>query len=72
MAWKFVSDGNLVPPPLTNDRNDDYLAHAALQADAYLVTRDDSAAFGQVDGLRVGRPGTALRLIGALDEILDE
>lgn len=47
---------------------DDYLAHAALQANAFLVTRDDAAGFGQVHGLRVGRPGNALRLIGALDE----
>ena len=57
---------------LTNDPNDDYLAHAALQADAYLVTRDDAAGFEHVDGLRLGRPGSALRLLGALGEALGE
>lgn len=72
VAWKFVPDAHLVHPLLTDDPNDDYLAHAALQADAYLVTRDDAAGFGQVDGLRFGRPGAALRVIGVLDEAMDD
>lgn len=72
MASSLISDAHATHESLTNDPNDDYLAHAALQADAYLVTRDDAAGFGHVDGLRVGRPGTALRLIGALDEAVDE
>lgn len=68
VASSVVSDADATHEPLTFDRDDDYLAHAALQSKAYLVTRDDAAGFGQVLGLRVGRPGTALRLIGALDE----
>ena len=70
MAWKVVSDMYAAHERLTNDPNDDYLAHAALQANAYLVTRDDAAGFEHVDGLRVGRPGSALRLLGALGEAL--
>jgi predicted nucleic acid-binding protein len=46
VAWKLVLDAGGADEPLTNDPNDDYLAHAALQADAYLVTRDDAAGFG--------------------------
>ena len=72
VAWKVVSDMYAAHERLTNDPNDDYLAHAALQANAYLVTRDDAAGFEHVDGLRVGRPGSALRLLGALDEALGE
>jgi predicted nucleic acid-binding protein len=37
---------------LTDDPDDDYLAHAALDAHAYLVTRDDAANFGKVAGLK--------------------
>lgn len=70
-ASRIISDAHVKHEPLTNDPDDDYLAHAALQADAYLVTRDDAAGFGHVDNLRVGRPGTVLRLIGALDEPME-
>lgn len=72
VAWKVVADMDAAHERLTNDPNDDYLAHAALQADAYLVTRDDAAGLEHVDGLRVGRPGSALRLLGALGEALGE
>jgi len=72
VASRLISDAHAPHAFLTNDPNDDYLAHAALQADAFLVTRDDAAGFGHVDGLRAGRPGTALRLIGALGEAVDE
>ena len=50
------------------DPDDDYLVEAALRTDALLVTRDDRAGFEDVVGLRVGRPGTALRAAGLLDE----
>lgn len=52
---------------ITDDPNDDYLAHAALLTGAYLVTRDEAAHFERVQDLRVGRPGTALRLVGAFN-----
>jgi predicted nucleic acid-binding protein len=68
VASIVVSDAHFSPGHLTDDPDDDYLARVALQVDAYLVTRDDAAGFERVAGLRVGRPGTALRLIGALDE----
>jgi predicted nucleic acid-binding protein len=67
VAASFVVDSNVTHPPLTDDPDDDYLAHAAMDASAFPVTRDDAAGFGHVLGLRVGRPGTALHL-GALDE----
>ncbi len=68
VAAIVVADRDLVHAPLTADPDDDYLAGAALATDAFLVTRDDAAAFEHVRGLASGRPGSALRLIGALDE----
>jgi hypothetical protein len=68
VASIVVSDAHRSPGRLTDDPDEDYLAGAALQVEAYLVTRDDAAGFQRVAGLRVGRPGAALRLIGALDE----
>lgn len=38
-----------------------------MKTGAYLVTRDEAAQFERVQDLQVGRPGTALRLIGAFD-----
>lgn len=67
VAVVLIRDGHLEHEPLTDDPDDDYLAHAALQTHAYLVTRDDAANFGKVEGLEIGRPGSALRLIGAFD-----
>lgn len=53
---------------LSDDPDDDYLVVAALQAGAYLVTRDEAANFRRVPGLTSGRPGSALRQIGAFGE----
>ena len=64
----LVKDEQGEHEPLTDDPDDDYLAHAALETHAYLVTRDDAANFGRVEGLESGRPGSALRLIGAFDD----
>jgi predicted nucleic acid-binding protein len=64
----LIRDGQVEYEALTDDPDDDYLAHAALQTHAYLVTRDAAANFGKVEGLESGRPGSALRLIGAFDE----
>jgi len=67
VAAVLIADGHVEYEALTDDPDDDYLAHAALQAHAYLVTRDDAANFEKVEGLESGRPGSALRLIGAFD-----
>jgi predicted nucleic acid-binding protein len=64
----LIRDGQVEHEALTDDPDDDYWAPAALQTHAYLVTRDAAANFGKVEGLESGRPGTALRLIGAFDE----
>lgn len=69
VASIVVRDRGLAPPRLTDDPDDDYLAQAALHTNAYLVTRDDAANFGKVDGLASGRPGSALRLLGAFGEV---
>lgn len=68
VASILIKDEGLEHVRVTDDPDDDYLAHAALQTGAYLVTRDDGASFQKVDGLESGRPGTALRLLGALGE----
>ncbi len=68
VASVFIRDTQIKQAHLTDDPDDDYLADAALKTGAFLVTRDDAANFGKVEGLRVGRPGTALRMIGAFDE----
>ena len=68
VASVFIRDTQIEHEHLTDDPDDDYLADAALRTGAFLVTRDDAANFGKVEGLRVGRPGTALRMIGAFDE----
>ncbi len=68
VASVFIRDTQIEQAHLTDDPDDDYLADAALKTGAFLVTRDDAANFGKVEGLRVGRPGTALRMIGAFDE----
>lgn len=68
VASVFIRDAQIEHQHLTDDPDDDYLAHAALRTGAFLVTRDDAANFGKVKGIRVGRPGTALRMIGAFDE----
>jgi predicted nucleic acid-binding protein len=68
VATVFVRDTDVEYDRITNDPNDDYLAHAALLTGAYLVTRDEAAQFGRVQDLQVGRPGTALRMIGAFDD----
>jgi predicted nucleic acid-binding protein len=68
VASVFIRDSRIRHQPLTDDRDDDYLAHAALRTGAFLVTRDDAANFGKVEGLRFGRPGTALRMIGGFDD----
>ncbi len=68
VASVFIRDTEIEQEHLTDDPDDDYLADAALKTGAFLVTRDDAANFGKVEGLRVGRPGTALRMIGAFDE----
>ena len=68
VAAVLIADGHVEYEALTDDPDDDYLAHAALQAHAYLVTRDDAANFEKVEGLESGRPGSALRLIGAFDD----
>jgi len=68
VASVLIRDAQIEHPGLTDDPDDDYLAHAALGTGAFLVTRDDAANFGKVEGLRVGRPGLALRMIGAFDE----
>lgn len=68
VASEFIRDSQLGHRHLTDDQDDDYLAHAALRTDAFLVTRDDAANFGKVEGLRFGRPGTALRMIGGFDD----
>lgn len=60
-----IGDLGLTFPPLTDDEDDDYLADAALKTGAFLVTRDDHANSRKVQGLKSGRPGTALRRIGA-------
>lgn len=60
-----IGDRGLTFPSLTDDEDDDYVADAALKTGAFLVTRDDHANFGKVQGLKSGRPGTALRRIGA-------
>jgi predicted nucleic acid-binding protein len=67
MAAVHIRDLGAKHPALTADPDDDYLAAAALATGAFLVTRDDRADFSAVVGLRVGRPGTALRLLGAID-----
>lgn len=64
----LIRDGQVEHEALTDDPDDDYLADAVLQTHAYLVTRDAAANFGKVEGLEGGRPGTALRLMGAFDE----
>jgi predicted nucleic acid-binding protein len=63
----IVHDRGLIPAGLTDDPDDDYLADAALKTASYLVTRDDRAGFGRVSGLESGRPGTALRRLGLLE-----
>lgn len=68
VAAIVVADRDLDHPPLTDDPDDDYLAGAALATGAFLVTRDDAAAFAKVRGLVSGRPGTALRRLGAFGE----
>lgn len=68
VASVFIRDTQIEHEHLTDDPDDDYLADAALKTGAFLVTRDDAANFGKVEGLRVGRPGAALRMIGAFDE----
>ena len=68
VASVFVRDADIEPERRTDDPHDDYLADAALKTGAFLVTRDDAANFSKVDGLRAGRPGTALRVIGAFDD----
>jgi len=72
VAAILIRDVQAGHEPMTDDPDDDYLAHAALDAHAYLVTRDDAANFGNVTGLESGRPGSALRLVGAFDEDEDE
>lgn len=67
VASVFMRDAQVEYERITDDPNDDYLAHAALLTGAYLVTRDEAAQFERVQDLRVGRPGTALRLVGAFN-----
>ena len=69
MAAVHVHDAGTPHPPLTADPDDDFLAAAALATGALLVTRDDRAGFSGVIGLRIGRPGTALRLLGVIDSV---
>lgn len=68
LASVFIRDTQIDHEHRTDDPDDDYLADAALKTGAFLVTRDDAANFGEVEGLMVGRPGAALRLVGAFDE----
>lgn len=58
-----VHDAGIMAARLTADPHDDYLAAAAIQTGAFLVTRDARAGFQRVSGLNVGPPGTALRRI---------
>lgn len=63
IAETHLDDAGVVQPRLTSDPNDDYLAAAAIATGAFLVSRDEAAKFEDVPGLRVGRPGTARRLL---------
>jgi predicted nucleic acid-binding protein len=67
-ASVFASDAHTSPKRVTDDPDDEYLAMRPCRPTRISVTRDDAAGFERVAGLRVGRPGNALRLIGALDE----
>lgn len=68
VATVLVRDRGLMPKRRTDDPDDDFLAEAALQTGAYVVTRDEAANFGKINGLESGRPGAALRRLGAFDE----
>lgn len=50
VASAFIRDSQIEHEHLTDDPDDDYLADAALKTGAFLVTRDDAANFGKVEG----------------------
>jgi predicted nucleic acid-binding protein len=67
-ASVVIADVGAVAPHRCGDPDDDYLVDAALAEQAMLVSRDDRADFKSVEGLDSGRPGTALRRAGLLDD----
>jgi predicted nucleic acid-binding protein len=67
-ASTVIDDTTTVPPRRCADPDDDYLVDAALVTGSMLVSRDDRADFASVPGLDSGRPGTALRRSGLLDD----
>jgi len=68
IASIFLRDEYAERSRLADDPDDDYLAHAAFDTGSVLVTRDEAAHFERIEGLRVARPGAALRLVGGLDD----
>jgi putative PIN family toxin of toxin-antitoxin system len=68
LAAEIIDDHNVTAPRRCADPDDDYLVDAALATGAMLVSRDDRADFQSVPSLVTGRPGSALRRFGFLDE----
>jgi putative PIN family toxin of toxin-antitoxin system len=68
VAKELVDDRDVAAPRRCADPDDDYLVDAALATGAMLVSRDDRADFASVPGLLTGRPGTALRQFGFLED----